>query len=96
MEKIDAAQIEALTQLLAMVGIIGSLIFVGLEMCQSQRIPLLGLIQERSCTGIDVIAAFTEADLDWFNSKFHIAPEFALTTQQKSGKKRRQYKLVSI
>ena len=84
MKKIDAAQIEALTQLLAMLVIIGSLIFVGLEMCQSQRIPLIGLIQERSYTGIDVIAAFTQADLDWFSTMFHIAPELALTIQQKS------------
>jgi len=37
-KKIDAAQIDALIQLLAMIGTIGSLIFVGLEMRQSQRI----------------------------------------------------------
>ena len=84
MKKFDAAQIEALTQLLAMIGIIGSLIFVGLEMRQSQRIALVSQMQERSYTGIDVIAAFTEADLDWFSTMFHIAPEFELTTQQKA------------
>ena len=40
MKKIDASQIDALIQLLAMAGIIGSLIFVGLEMRQSQRIAI--------------------------------------------------------
>ena len=35
--------IEDLIRLLGMVGIIGSLIFVGLEMGQSQRIAMAGL-----------------------------------------------------
>ena len=39
MKKID---VQDLIQLLGMVGIIGSLIFVGLEMRQSQRIALAG------------------------------------------------------
>ena len=40
--------IHALIQLLGMVGIIGSLIFVGLEMRQSQRIALAA--QQKSRT----------------------------------------------
>ena len=44
MRKID---IQDLIQLLGMVGIIGSLIFVGLEMRQSQMIAQAGQNQER-------------------------------------------------
>ena len=40
--------IEDLIQLLGMVGIIGSLIFVGLEMRQSQRIAIAGQQMERT------------------------------------------------
>ena len=39
--------IEDLMQLLGMVGIIGSLIFVGLEMRQSKRIAMAGQQMER-------------------------------------------------
>ena len=39
MKKVD---FNSLTQLLGMIGIIGSLLFVGLEMRQSQRIALAG------------------------------------------------------
>ena len=39
---------EDLIQLLGMVGIIGSLIFVGLEMRQSQRIAMAGQQMERT------------------------------------------------
>ncbi len=39
---------EDLIQLLGMVGIIGSLIFVGLEMRQSQRVAMAGQQMERT------------------------------------------------
>ena len=45
MRKID---IQDLIQVLGMVGIIGSLIFVGLEMRPSQRIALAGQEQART------------------------------------------------
>ena len=55
MKKFDAAQIEALTQLLAMIGIIGSLIFVGLEMRQSQRIAQAGQQQDRTASFLGLL-----------------------------------------
>ena len=45
--------IESLIQLLGMVGIIGSLIFVGLEMRQSQRIAMAGQQMERTALLIE-------------------------------------------
>ena len=51
-------------QLLGMLGVIASLIFVGLEMRQSQRIALVSQMQERSYTASSEAYAFTEANLD--------------------------------
>ena len=48
-----------------MVGIIGSLIFVGLEMQQSQRIAVASQQQERAAITVDMINAFYEVDVDF-------------------------------
>ena len=73
-------------QLLGMLGVIASLIFVGLEMRQSQRIALVSQMQERSYTASSEAYAFTEANLDWISSKFSIAPSIELTTEQKAAR----------
>ena len=52
--------IESLIQLLGMVGIIGSLIFVGLEMKQSQRIALAGQQALRTQFFLDGVDALSE------------------------------------
>ena len=52
--------IENLIQLLGMVGIIGSLIFVGLEMRQSQRIALAGQQALRTQFFLDGVDALSE------------------------------------
>ena len=57
MRKID---IQDLIQLLGMVGIIGSLIFVGLEMKQSQRIALAGQQALRTQFFLDGVDALSE------------------------------------
>tara|TARA_B110000438_G_C15600792_1_gene557883 strand:+ start:201 stop:386 length:186 start_codon:yes stop_codon:yes gene_type:complete len=59
--------IDALIQLVAMIGIIGSLIFVGLEMRQSQRIALVSQIQARSYAVQASIDPFIEANKNWFS-----------------------------
>tara|TARA_B100000886_G_scaffold319574_1_gene260427 strand:+ start:651 stop:896 length:246 start_codon:yes stop_codon:yes gene_type:complete len=71
--------IEDLIQLLGMVGIIGSLIFVGLEMRQSQRIAMAGQQMERTALFIEVNSVFTEAGLDWHSIAFLDQPELADT-----------------
>ena len=55
MKKINPTQIDALIQLLAMIGIIGSLIFVGLEMRQSQRIAQAGQQQDRTASFLGLL-----------------------------------------
>ena len=71
--------LDTSVQLLGMLGVIASLVFVGLEMRQSQRIALVSQMQERSY-------AFTEAGLDWFSSKFSITPISELTIEQKAAR----------
>ena len=62
MRKID---IQDLIQVLGMVGIIGSLIFVGLEMRPSQRIALAGQEQARTQMWTDLLNTFTEAGVSY-------------------------------
>ena len=64
MKKVD---INALIQLLGMVGIIGSLVFVGLEMRQSHRIALAAQHQARSEMFMDQVNVHTEAGLTFRN-----------------------------
>ena len=63
MRKID---IQDLIQLLGMAGIIGSLVFVGLEMRQSQTIAIAGQQQERAAMFIQRYATFIEAGLNYY------------------------------
>ena len=57
--------VEDLIQLFGMMGIIGSLIFVGLEMQQSQRIAVASQQQERAAITVDMINAFFEVDVEF-------------------------------
>tara|TARA_B100000989_G_C19447146_1_gene430051 strand:- start:55 stop:285 length:231 start_codon:yes stop_codon:yes gene_type:complete len=61
MRKID---IQDLIQLLGMVGIIGSLIFVGLEMRQSQKFAEAAQQQTRSDSAMSQFAVLTEVGHD--------------------------------
>ena len=69
-------------QLLGMVGVLGGLVFVGLEMRQSQRIALVNQLQERSYKAVDTVNATLEADLDFFSTAFLIAPPAEGLTRQ--------------
>ena len=62
MRKID---VQDLIQLLGMVGIIGSLLFVGLEMRQSQMIAQAGQQQDRTAIFFGLIGSNNEAGVDW-------------------------------
>ena len=73
-------------QLTGMSSIVASLMFVALEMRQSQRIALVSQIQERSYAATEATSAFTEANLDWFSVKFSIPPKSQLTTEQKAAR----------
>ena len=64
MKKVD---FNSLIQLLGLIGIIGSLLFVGLEMRQSQQIARAGQQQDRMAVFVDITNTFTEAGTE-FNS----------------------------
>ena len=76
MKKIGAVQIDALIQLLAMMGIIGSLIFVGLEMRQSQRIAQAGQQQDRTASFFGLLGANSEAGVDWQSTVYEANSDF--------------------
>ena len=76
MKKFDATQIDALIQLLAMIGIIGSLIFVGLEMRQSQRIAQAGQQQDRTASFVGLLGANSEAGVDWQSTVYELNSEY--------------------
>ncbi len=74
--------IEDLIQLLGMVGIIGSLVFVGLEMRQSQRIAIAGQQLGRSALFGDLINAYTEAGGDIQSLYFEEKLNYTLTPEE--------------
>ena len=62
MKRLD---INTLAQLLGLAGVIASLIFVGLELRQSQRIAISAQHQERSASAVAMIVGFLESGIDW-------------------------------
>jgi hypothetical protein len=58
-------------QLLGMLGVIGGLIFVGLEMRQSQMIALADQMNNRMSVLIEFNNAFTAANLDFYAASTH-------------------------
>jgi len=62
MKRID---IQDLIQLLGKVGVIGSLIFVGLEMRQSQMIAQAGQNQERLGAATDMVNTMNDVVADF-------------------------------
>ena len=77
MKKINT---NALLQFLGALGVIGSLIFVGLEMRQSQRIAIAAQIHARSNTMVEALATYTEAGIDWAAALF--GGEVALSKEE--------------
>ena len=70
-----------LIQLLGMVGIIGSLIFVGLEKQQSQRIAVASQQQGRAAIALDMINAFYEVDAGFQSTYFDKDFNYQLSTE---------------
>ena len=56
--------VQDLIQFLGMIGIIGSLIFVGLQMQQTQRIAIAGQVQARTEMFVNRIMSGLEGNLD--------------------------------
>ena len=52
-------------QLLGMLGVLGGLVFVGLEMQQTQRIAVAGQVQARAEMAVERILAPIEGNMDF-------------------------------
>ena len=57
--------VNGIIQSLGITGIIGSLVFVGLEMNQTQKIAVAGQQQDRSAMGISLVKSFNERGMDF-------------------------------
>lgn len=57
-------------QLIGMLSVVGSLIFVGLEMRLTQQIAQAGQQQERTATAISQVSSMNEAGVDWQSIAF--------------------------
>ena len=64
---IKTVSLDVWVQLIGMMGLLGGLVFVGMEMQQSQRIALAGQQQERAADERQNYRSFLEAgyDLDY-------------------------------
>ena len=60
MQKVDV-RFDVWVQLIGMLGVLGGLIFVGLEMKQSQQIALAAQQQARTAALVSIIGSFSEA-----------------------------------
>mgnify|MGYP001497058530 FL=1 len=74
--------IEDFIQGLGMLGIIGSLIFVGLEMQQSQIIAVASQQQERAAITVEMINAIYEVDVDFQSTYFDKDFDYQLSTEE--------------
>ena len=78
--------IDVWIQLLGMIGIIISLVFVALQMRQSQQIAVAGQQQARANMYVDRYLTFIEAGLDYYN--VNVGSSFAdLSTEQQSARR---------
>ena len=78
MKKVD---INALIQLLGMVGVIVSLIFVGLQLQQTQNIAIAGQQQGRAEITNNFVNSFIESGLDFQTVFFQQEPNSDLTAE---------------
>jgi len=69
-------------QLVGMLTIVASLVFVGLEMRQSRSIALVNQIQERSYNVAAHINAYVESGQDWLGVQYPEARDTNLTQHQ--------------
>ena len=66
-------------QLLGMLGVLGGLVFVGLEMRQSQMIAQAGQQQDRTAAFFGLIGSNNEAGVDWQSTVYDATSEYSGT-----------------
>ena len=76
-------------QLVGMLSVVAGLIFVGIEMRQTQRVALAAQQQQRAATLIEIIGTFSEANsplswLDFVSEDFDVSKENSRALGEKS------------
>ena len=69
-------------QLLGMFSIVASLVFVGLEMRQSQRIAIAGQQQARSALANDIISQYSEMGIDFQSVYWETNTNYELSIEE--------------
>ena len=69
-------------QLLGMLGVLGGLVFVGLEMRQSQRIAIAGQQQARSALANDIISQYGEMGIDFQSVYWETNTNYELSIEE--------------
>ena len=67
--------LDVLIQLIGMLGILGGLVFVGLEMRQSQQLALAAQQTARMQVWTDMVNAFTESQINYPGGNGDFKPE---------------------
>ena len=73
-------RLDTWIQLVGMLSVVAGLIFVGIEMRQTQRVALAAQQQQRAATLIEIIGTFSEANsplswLDFVSEDFDVSEE---------------------
>ena len=83
-------------QLFGMVGIIGSLIFVAMEIIQTQKIAIAGQQQGRAALGMKIIEGYSLNNIDFQSVFFELDKDKELSNQEIAHRKLRTCGLVLI
>ena len=78
----DKANTNFGVQLLGVLGVIGSLIFVGLELQQTQRVAIAGQQQARSALVVDIISNLTVTGIDFQSVYLESKLEYELSRNE--------------
>ncbi len=78
-------------QLLGMLGVLGGLVFVGLEMRQSQMIAQAGQQQDRTAAFFGLIGSNNEAGVDWQSTVYDATSEYSETYSSEEIVRRNNY-----
>jgi len=86
-----AISFSGIANLLGVLGVIGSLVFVGLELQQSQRIAQAQQQQERIAAFLNLIGSNNEAGVDWQSTVYEADSEASEQLSQAEIVRRNNY-----
>ena len=79
---INLEKFSSFFQLVGVIGVIASLIFVGLELRQTQKISMANTQQERNSALYNIFNTFTLTDTDWQSIAFENNTKYEFTKDE--------------